>query len=320
MSLYVATIAPTKARIITDGFAFKKGKLSHTDCRKVFELDGGCVLVHTGGWKTHAYAVWLSQINLNAGIPISPTGAAVTGMCPFDTYMHLLYHYSLAHPDPVPEKADGAFKLIGPRDRVFNTFYLAFAAEETSAELPKWENRRTAITHGLSLHADGAFRERQQLNARFQQIMALDSFEKAVPEMEKAFYEIRSEYPTIGGTTFIYDLSLTDGKVSIEKQTIPCDEPVNHEVCSESGLMYNRTLATALTSGQVDLSKAGVINKTLAHIADDAGSGRFARTSVHSSHYPTSNPLTATDAGASATVNIAAHTMQVGGTGVSNNS
>jgi hypothetical protein len=37
------------------------------------------------------------------------------------------------------------------------------------------------------------------------------------------------------------------------------------------GSTYQRTLATALTSGQVDLSKAGVVNKTLEFVADASG-------------------------------------------------
>lgn len=43
---------------------------------------------------------------------------------------------------------------------------------------------------------------------------------------------------------------------------------------------YAKPLATALTSGQVDLSKSGVISKTLANIADDAGSSRYAVLSI----------------------------------------
>lgn len=44
------------------------------------------------------------------------------------------------------------------------------------------------------------------------------------------------------------------------------------------GVTYQRPLATSLTSGQVDLSKAGVISKTLANITDDSSSGRYAGT------------------------------------------
>ena len=40
------------------------------------------------------------------------------------------------------------------------------------------------------------------------------------------------------------------------------------------GTTYQRTLASALTTGQVDLSKSGVISKTLAYVSD--ASGRFA--------------------------------------------
>ncbi len=46
------------------------------------------------------------------------------------------------------------------------------------------------------------------------------------------------------------------------------------------GTTYQRTLATALTSGQVDLSKAGVIGRTFANIGD--GGGRFAVTNAGS--------------------------------------
>lgn len=52
------------------------------------------------------------------------------------------------------------------------------------------------------------------------------------------------------------------------------------------GSTYQRPLATALNAGQVDLSKAGVISKTLANVADDSGSSRFAVLAVDSNRRP----------------------------------
>jgi hypothetical protein len=57
-------------------------------------------------------------------------------------------------------------------------------------------------------------------------------------------------------------------------------EPNDNSIYLDShvidGINYNRVLASAITSGQVDLSKTGVIGKTLANIGDDAGSSRYA--------------------------------------------
>ena len=67
----------------------------------------------------------------------------------------------------------------------------------------------------------------------------------------------------------------------------------------------------------------GSLNVGTLENAND-GSTRFARTASHSSYRPTSNPLTATDAGSTATVNIAAFTNRLyensGHTDVSYNS
>jgi hypothetical protein len=52
---------------------------------------------------------------------------------------------------------------------------------------------------------------------------------------------------------------------------------------------------------------------SLGKTIDDTVSGRLARTAAHSTYRPTTNPLTAHDAGASATVNIAAFHMRVPG-------
>lgn len=70
--------------------------------------------------------------------------------------------------------------------------------------------------------------------------------------------------------------------------------------------------------GNAPKGKLPVAPISLTNLSD--GTSRFARTSVHSSHAPTTNPLTAHDAGANVTINIASHTMQVGATAVSNNS
>jgi hypothetical protein len=61
----------------------------------------------------------------------------------------------------------------------------------------------------------------------------------------------------------------------------------------------------------IDLSR-GYTGKHLGNMPDDSASGRFARTGVHSTYRPLSNPLTATDAGSNDTIPIAAFTMRVG--------
>ena len=81
---------------------------------------------------------------------------------------------------------------------------------------------------------------------------------------------------------------------------------------SSGGTMQKSSL------GNAPKGKLPVAPISLTNLPD--GTSRFARTSVHSSHAPTTNPLTAHDAGTNVTINIAAHTMQVGGTAVSNNS
>ncbi|KKL26895.1 hypothetical protein LCGC14_2390690, partial [marine sediment metagenome] len=81
------------------------------------------------------------------------------------------------------------------------------------------------------------------------------------------------------------------------------------------GSTFGRTNITALNAGDVDLSKSGVTNKNAANIAET--SNLKYRTGAHSTYRPTSNPLTATDAGATATVNIASFTMRVAGNDVS---
>lgn len=73
------------------------------------------------------------------------------------------------------------------------------------------------------------------------------------------------------------------------------------------------------SNGRIDFTKSqGFTQKTLDNVND--GSARFARETVHSSLVPTTNPVTSTDAGASATVNIASFSTQVAGTTLTYNS
>lgn len=64
-------------------------------------------------------------------------------------------------------------------------------------------------------------------------------------------------------------------------------------------------------SAAIDLASGIHLNKTVDNVAD--GSTRFGQTAGGLTYRPTSNPLTATDAGANATVSIAAFTMRCTG-------
>jgi hypothetical protein len=78
----------------------------------------------------------------------------------------------------------------------------------------------------------------------------------------------------------------------------------------------NKAFVESLPSASVSATAAAANLDT--HVID--GTARKARTAGHSSYRPTSNPITATDAGSNATVSIASHTMRVGGSSISNNS
>lgn len=91
------------------------------------------------------------------------------------------------------------------------------------------------------------------------------------------------------------------------------------------GALSQNSSGTIVNAGSTTFSPTGTKlpappgkQVTLNNLLD--GTSRFARTSVHSSHAPTTNPVTAHDAGSNVTINIASHTMQVGATAVSNNS
>jgi hypothetical protein len=92
----------------------------------------------------------------------------------------------------------------------------------------------------------------------------------------------------------------------------PLIQPQNLDQLPD-GDIHASPLQTALLRGQVDLSKPGVISKTLGNIADSAN--RKAATAANLSYRPLSNPLTATDAGVTATVTIASFSMRVAGIG-----
>jgi hypothetical protein len=79
----------------------------------------------------------------------------------------------------------------------------------------------------------------------------------------------------------------------------------------------SKVIVGSVLPGTVD-SAGGTTPATLNNVAD--GSTRFARETGHSSLVLTSNPLTATDAGASATVNVAGFAAQVAGKTVTYNS
>jgi hypothetical protein len=81
------------------------------------------------------------------------------------------------------------------------------------------------------------------------------------------------------------------------------------------GTNYARPLATRINAGRptIDFSEAIHANKNIDNVAD--GSTRLAAVAATTSYRPLSNPLTATDAGSSATVSVAAFTMRVAGKG-----
>lgn len=77
------------------------------------------------------------------------------------------------------------------------------------------------------------------------------------------------------------------------------------------GATFGRVNVVALTSNNVDLAKAGVVNKTAANIAET--SNLKWRQMAHSTTQPTGLTITASDAGASATATFSAFTQQVPG-------
>lgn len=83
------------------------------------------------------------------------------------------------------------------------------------------------------------------------------------------------------------------------------------------GPSFGKVVQTALTTNQPDLAQLGVINKTLRYVTDDqTTTGRFASTVSGLSYRTTTNPLTATDAGSSATINLASFNLRTRNTSV----
>jgi hypothetical protein len=79
------------------------------------------------------------------------------------------------------------------------------------------------------------------------------------------------------------------------------------------GVTYARPLSSRLSSGKplIDFSEGIHLNKVLDNVADSTT--RFAQTAGGLTYRPTSNPLSATDAGSNDTVSIAAFTMRCTG-------
>src|SRR3984885_9706492 len=98
-------------------------------------------------------------------------------------------------------------------------------------------------------------------------------------------------------------------------------QPSGQAAINSAAQSTAKPIADTSAAGVVGKALPGTVNNgkvsaaTLSNVAD--GSTRFAREASHSSYVPTSNPLSATDAGSSATISISAFTMQVAGVSVS---
>lgn len=79
---------------------------------------------------------------------------------------------------------------------------------------------------------------------------------------------------TYNGNFWVATAANTNSAPSTSNPNWQIAGPANLDNVAD-GVTYQRPLATALTSGQVDLSKAGVVSKVLSNIADDATYSRI---------------------------------------------
>lgn len=242
MSLYVATIGPTKGRIITDGRAMRQGRIATNTKPKALELPGKCLLVTVGSWTASDFSDELSAEKWTS-LPVSP----------FTYYAHRLLGYAQSHSNP--DSDDGAFLLIGAVNGQIHLFWQSYVQDAGGVDgLPEgtsaWVNWHETVTRGVSLTADGFFsqQKRDEIQERFRPLSQGD-YEHAVTESEKIFHEVRSQNShCIGGDTFVFDLALVDGQLEIIRQVISeaVQEAATVCSCSGEGSIYNRVKAAAL--------------------------------------------------------------------------
>lgn len=276
MSLYVATIARTKGRILTDGCAMRDGKQCRTDLPKARTLPGGCILVTTGSWAASEYAAFLAK-NDELHTTIAPIGAAVDPkhfVCPFEFYMTLLLCYAQAHPKPDTDKSDAEFFLVGPVNDVLNVFCIGYA-EDVPPE-PQWHHWREEVGNGVSLTANGWFRNHDEVFHKFRAINLLETYELMLPETEKVFYEIRAaNRRCIGGTTFCFDLTLENGELKTTRTAIPDISSEALLTCEASGTTRVALAASHSVNNIAYNFKGAWSNATSYVISDEVTSGNI---------------------------------------------
>ena len=222
------------------------------------------------------------------------------------------------------------FMLAGIVDSKIKVFQWSF--DGTDWHLAQSKESAT----GVATFIDGFFTDREKVKHKLDAFDHITDINLAASEMRKLFDEIRAEYPNkIGGETFGTEITLHDTPNDLHYARVSTTALSGNQVdLSQSGVI-NKSLdhitdgsgryavgngaglkGVASVDGSnlalVDFSQAHT-NKNLDNISDT--SDRYAATGATMSYRPLSNPLTATDAGSTATITITAFTMRIAGKG-----
>lgn len=237
MTLVVGIVSPKRAVFLSDGFALSQAsrKVIRADARKLFVLHGGVLLAATGEAPGFRFAQELER-------DLAPwtVGAVWRTVCAW-VGQH--------------EDAQSSFFVCGPECGKLKTYATGrgpdgWLSQGSDPENPAW----------ATVWADGFFQNRDEVNLRLSTIGRLDifTFEQAVREAEKLFFEIRSQHPAeIGGSTFRVEMEAS-GEIRgpVEETARPEEETLairmatpNAASCMATTSLSNDGTTTAISVG-----------------------------------------------------------------------